>query len=111
MLIYKESVGVRAAFEQLACKPGVCEARVRDVDERRPAPRSLGLVRIAVPASAENEPRPGIALDPGMSREQRFGARPVPVGRRDDEGDRLVYDGASASSVTSAPDPSDAEPP
>jgi hypothetical protein len=54
VLIDEESIRVRAPLEQLAREPGVGEARVRDVQERRPAARAARLVRVAREAAAEN---------------------------------------------------------
>ena len=86
ILVAESHVRIRAALEQLAREPRRGEARVADVEERRPSARPSGLVRITRPAAAEDEPRPRVALDLGTRGQKRFGAGPPSVGRGKDEG-------------------------
>ena len=85
VLIGEGRVRIGASREELPRERGRGEARVADVEDRRPVPRAAGLARIAVPAAAEDEPRPRVALDLGPGLEHALGLRAKVAGRRDHE--------------------------
>ena len=80
-----EGIRVSAPCEELARELDRREARAADVDERRPAARSAGGVRVAVPCAPEHEPRPRIALDLRPSPEHPCRAGAAAVRRRGHE--------------------------
>ena len=87
VLVRERRVRVCTAEEQLTREVRVGEDRVRHVENRRPAERAAGPVRVALPALPEHEPHPRVALQIGLRREQALRV-PLPSGRRGD-GERL----------------------
>jgi hypothetical protein len=85
VLVEERRIRIGAAAKQLTGEAGVGEDRMGDVQERRPAARTAGPIRVALPAATEHEPGPRIALDLGIRGEQRFCALPSPDGRSLDE--------------------------
>ena len=74
VLVEEEAVRVGAARDQLARERSRVEARVAGVDERRTIERPARRIRVPVPAAAQNEPHPGVALELRLCR--RAAARP-----------------------------------
>jgi hypothetical protein len=73
-VVLEHRVRISAAVEQLARGLGRREGCVTHVRKRRPVPRPAEFVRVAVPAAAEHQCGPPVALDLGLGREQMFGA-------------------------------------
>ena len=78
VLVGEEAVRVGAAREQPARELRRLEAGMARVEERRPAERPAGRVRVAVPAAAEQEPHPRVALELRPGGEEPLGPRRAP---------------------------------
>jgi hypothetical protein len=86
VLVDEVCVRVGSACEQLPQELHRREDGMRHVQDRRPAERAAGLVRIAVPAATERQRNPGIALELGPRSEQRLSPCATPLRRRPDKG-------------------------
>ena len=72
VLVHEVPVGVGATSEQFAGEVRRREARVARIDERRPAARASGCIRVTVPFAAENELHPRVLLELGPGGEHRL---------------------------------------
>lgn len=86
VLVREGRVRIRAALEELPGELGRREAGVADVQDRHPVPGAAGLVRVAVPAATEDEPRPRVVLDLRARGEHPLRLRAAIVGRGPHEG-------------------------
>ena len=85
VLVGEKRVRVRAEAQELPREVDGREARMADVVERCPGARAADLVRVAVPAAAEHEERPAVALDLQPHPEHGLGPVAAAGRRRDDE--------------------------
>jgi len=79
------AVAVGAELEQFTDEHSRPEHGVARVEHGRPSARSIGLVDVAAPVSAEDEPRPRVAVDLRLRGEYRLGLLALAICREEDE--------------------------